>query len=154
MDVDQIKITKEGLESLEKELGELRDVKRPELVDRLSHARAQGDLTENSDYHNAKDDLEFLDGRIAELDNVLKNAVVVGTRKKGGQVSIGVRVRLKAGGKEHLYHVVGDWEADPESQKISHTSPLGQALVGKKVGDKVKVEAPAGKIVYEILAIE
>jgi transcription elongation factor GreA len=151
---NQIQITKQGFESLKKDLGELMDVKRPKLVERLSYARSQGDLSENSDYQNAKEELEFLDGRISELQGVLKNAVVVDGKSKNGEASIGTKVTLKVNGKEHIYQIVGDWEADPINKKISHTSPLGQALVGKKTGDKVEVEAPAGKITYKILAIE
>jgi len=151
---DQIRITKQGFESLKKELDELMTVKRPKLVERLSYARSQGDLSENSDYINAKEELEFLDGRISELQEVLKNAVVVSGSSKNGQASIGTKVTLKVGGEKHVYQIVGDWEADPINKKISHTSPLGQALLGKKVGDKVEVEAPAGKLTYQILAVE
>ena len=151
---NQIQITKQGFESLKKDLGELMDVKRPKLVERLSYARSQGDLSENSDYQNAKEELEFLDGRISELQEVLKNAVVVGGKSKNDEASIGTKITLKVNGKKHIYQIVGDWEADPINKKISHTSPLGQALVGKKAGDKVEVEAPAGKITYKILAIE
>ena len=151
---NQIQITKQGFGSLKKDLGELMDVKRPKLVERLSYARSQGDLSENSDYQNAKEELEFLDGRISELQEVLKNAVVVGGKSKNDEASIGTKVTLKTDGKEHIYQIVGDWEADPINKKISHTSPLGQALVGKKAGDKIEVEAPAGKITYKILAIE
>lgn len=149
----KIQITKQGLEKLEKELGELQEVKRPRLVERLSYARSQGDLTENTDYHNARDELEFLDGRIAELDDVLKNAVVIEKKGKSDQVSVGTKVTLKVRGKEHVYEIVGDWEADPAEKRISHTSPLGRSLLGKKVGEKVEVEAPAGKIIYKILKI-
>lgn len=150
---NQVQITKQGFESLKKDLDELMKVKRPKLVDRLSYARSQGDLSENSDYTNAKEELEFLDGRISELQEVLKNAVVVGGNSKNGEASIGAEVTLRVNGEEHIYQIVGDWEADPINKKISHTSPLGQALVGKKVGDQVEVEAPAGKITYKILAI-
>lgn len=142
--MDMIKITKNGLEALQKELDELVKVKRPKLVDRLSYARSQGDLAENSDYSNAKEELEFLDGRISEIENVIKNAEVI----KGAKVTV------KLNGKEFVYEIVGEWEVDPMKKKISHTSPLGLALFGKKVGEKVEVEAPAGKVLYEILAIE
>lgn len=150
----QIQITREGLEALEKELQELVEVKRPRLVERLSNARLQGDLTENSDYHNAKDELDFLDGRILELEEVIKNAVIVDKPNDKGIVAFGTKVRVKANGSEHVFHIVGEWEADPNEKKISHTSPLGKALMGKMVGDKVEVEAPVGKVVYEILSIE
>ena len=150
---NNIKLTKDGLEALKKELNELLEVKRPKLVDRLSNARQQGDLSENSDYQSAKEELEFLDGRIDELTEVVQTAVVANDSKNGG-VGVGTKVTVKVNGKEHVFDMVGDWEADPVNKKISDTSPLGMALVGKKVGDTAEVEAPAGKIAYEILAIE
>ena len=150
----QIQITKEGLKELKAEHNELIDVKRPKLVERLSYARSQGDLSENSDYQNAKDELEFLDGRISELDHVLKNAVIASGGSNGGGVGVGTKVTVKSNGNTHTFHIVGEWEADPAEKKISHTSPLGQALVGKSVGDTVEVEAPAGKLLYEILSIK
>lgn len=149
-----MELTKEGLEALKTELSVLLDNKRPALVERLSFARSQGDLAENSDYQNAKDELEFLDGRISELQAVIKSAIVVNGNGKKGEVAVGTKVKIKVGGNEFTYDIVGDWEADPTKKKISHTSPLGQALFGKKVGDQVSVEAPAGTISYEILAIE
>lgn len=149
-----IKITKEGLEALKRELSVLVEIKRPRLVERLANARSQGDLAENSDYQSAKEELEFLDGRIEEIREVVNNAKIVSSNKKKDEVGVGTKVILKVSGREHLYEIVGEWEADPVNKKISHTSPLGAALMGKKKGDKVEVEAPAGKIVYEILAID
>jgi transcription elongation factor GreA len=151
---NSIKLTKTGLETLKRELAELLDVKRPKLVDRLSNARSQGDLSENSDYQSAKEELEFLDGRIDELTGVIQTAVVADGSKNGDGIGVGTKVTVKVNGKENVFNVVGDWEADPINKKISDSSPLGLALVGKKVGDKTEVEAPAGKILYEILAIE
>ena len=150
---NEIQITKEGLETLKKELGGLLEEKRPKLVDRLANARAQGDLSENSDYQNARDELEFMDGRIDELQHVVKSAKVIDGRGRGDNIAVGTKVKVKSNGAQHDFHIVGEWEADPAEKKISHTSPLGQALVGKKKGDKVTVEAPAGKISYEILEI-
>jgi transcription elongation factor GreA len=147
-------VTREGYESLKKELDKLVKQKRPEAVERLSNARQQGDLAENSDYHNAKDELEFLDGRIAELEDVVLNADVIDASRKNGEVLVGTRVTLKINGNAHTFDIVGEWEADPAQKKISNTSPLGRALVGKKKGDNVEVEAPAGKIIYEVLSIE
>src|SRR3990170_5998397 len=99
-DTNSIQITKQGLKSLEKELDELTNDKRPKLVERLAFARTQGDLAENSDYQNAKDELEFLDGRISELEEVLKQAVIVVARSKSGQVSFGTKVTVKTNGKK------------------------------------------------------
>ena len=151
---NNIKLTKVGLEALKKELADLLDVKRPKLVDRLANARSQGDLSENSDYQSAKEELEFLDGRIDELTEVVQTAVVADGVKNGDGVGVGTKVTVKVNGKENVFDVVGDWEADPVNKKISDSSPLGLALIGKKVGDKAEVEAPAGKILYEILAVE
>lgn len=149
----QVQLTKDAYVALKAELGELTDVKRPKLVDRIAFATSQGDLSENSDYQNGKEELEFLDGRISELKEVINNAQIVSSNGKSNQVGIGTKVVVKAGTKKQEFNIVGEWEADPVKQKISHTSPLGQVLVGKKVGDRVQVEAPAGKVTYEILAI-
>ena len=152
--INKIQITEQGLKDLKKELDKLVNTKRPRLVERLSNARAQGDLSENSDYQNAKEELDFLDGRVSELQNVINNAEVVSGKNNNGEIAVGAEVTLKIQDDEHVYHIVGEWEADPVSKKISHSSPLGQALVGKKVGEKAEVEAPAGKVTYEILAIK
>ena len=151
-----VKVTKQGLETLKKEHDELLNTKRPKLVERLSYARSQGDLSENSDYQSAREELEFLDGRIEELEEVIKNSKVVGNSGKGGNggIEVGTKVTVKVNGKENTFDIVGEWEADPINKKIAHDSPLGLALVGKKVGDKAEVEAPAGKVTYEILAVE
>lgn len=150
-----IKLTKAGLEELKRELEELRGVKRPRIVERLANARGQGDLSENSDYQSAKEELEFMDGRIDELEEVIKNADVVTVNGKNGHlVSLGTKVTLKVNGKQTVFDIVGEWEADPVNKKIAHDSPLGLALLGKKVGEKAEVEAPAGKVIYEVIAIE
>lgn len=155
MNNNQVQLTKEAFESLNTELHELNLVKRPAMVARLSHAMAEGDLSENADYQNAKEELEFLDGRISELEEVVNNAKVLnGNGAHTGTVAIGTKVSVKLGGKTQVFVLVGEWEADPANQKISHSSPLGQVLMGKKKGDKVTVEAPAGQVTYEILAVE
>lgn len=151
--MQKVQLTKEGLDALVKELHELKEVKRPALVERLAHARAEGDLSENSDYQNARDELDFLDGRITEYQEMIKKAEVVNHDGKG-EIAIGAKVEVRINGNSQIYHIVGEWEADPLEKKISHTSPLGQALVGKKPGDKVEVDAPAGKVVYEILSVK
>lgn len=148
-----LKLTKQGLTELKAELSELLNVKRPKLVERLTYARSQGDLSENADYQSAKEELEFLDGRIDELTEVTQTASVVSNDGKGG-INVGAKVTVKVDDTKMIFDIVGEWEADPVNKKISHDSPLGLALTGKKVGDKVNVEAPAGTIHYEILAIE
>ncbi|MEK7532951.1 MAG: transcription elongation factor GreA [Patescibacteria group bacterium] len=153
MTVNHVVVTKEGLDALKAEYEELTNLKRPEAVTRLATAREQGDLSENSEYTDAKQNLAFIDGRIAELEEVLHGVKVV-TSHTNGQVNVGCKVTLHINGKKEEFTVVGEWEADPQAKKISHESPLGKALMGKKVGDKVEVEAPAGKIHYKILNIE
>lgn len=150
---NKILLTKDGLNELKKEYDELVKVKRPAAVARLSVARELGDLSENSEYAAAKQDLSFIDGRIVELEEILHGAQVITSHKKG-QVDVGCKVTLHIDGKREIFTVVGEWEADPIERKISHESPLGKALLGKKVGDKVEVEAPAGRLLYKILHIE
>jgi transcription elongation factor GreA len=149
----KVLLTKEGLNELKKEYDELVHEKRPAAVVRLSAARDLGDLSENSEYAAAKQDLSFIDGRILELEEILHAAKVITSHKKG-QVDVGCKVTLHIDGKKEVFTVVGEWEADPNEKKISHESPLGKALMGKKVGEKVEVEAPAGRILYKILHIE
>ncbi len=149
-----VQMTKEGMVALKKELDELVEVKRPKLVERLARARGEGDLSENSDYQSARDELEFLDGRISELNEVLKNVEVLKNSPKNGGVGVGTRVTVGVNGNRQIFEIVGEWEADPANKKISHESPLGQALLGKKIGEQVEIEAPAGKITYKILAVE
>ena len=152
---NNLQLTKQGLQALKDELKDLVENKRPALVERLANARGQGDLSENSDYQNARDELEFLDGRIDELEEVLKNAVVVnGASKNRGQVAIGAKVKVHVDSTEAVFEIVGEREADPVLKKISHSSPLGKALMGKKIGDRVEVEAPVGILHYEIISID
>jgi transcription elongation factor GreA len=149
-----VKMTQEGYDALKSEFEELVNVKRPATVDRLANARSMGDLSENSDYHSAKEALEFLDGRISELEVVLANAQVMSGGGADGEVGMGAKVTVKTNGSTHTFHIVGEWEADPKEKKISHESPLGQALVGKRVGEQVEVQAPAGKVQYTIVSVE
>ena len=126
------------------------------MVERLSSARAAGDLAENSEYSSARQELVFIDGRIEELENVINNAVLISEgHEHCGEVKVGCRVTVSInGGTKHIFHLVGEWEADPASQKISFDSPLGKSLLGKRNGDKLDVEAPAGKITYTITHID
>lgn len=150
MDDKKIYLTKEGHEELKKELLELSGVKRPDVLGRVSQARSLGDLSENAEYVAAKEDLSFIDGRIGELEELLKHAVVIADSHQNHMVKLGSKVTLHHNGKKEIYTVVGEWEADPTEKKISHKSPLGVSLIGKRVGEKIEVEAPAGKIVYTI----
>lgn len=148
-----ILLTKEGLEELKKEHENLLGLKRPGLVTRLAEARSQGDLAENSEYTAAKQDLAFVDGRIAELELIIHEAKVVVSHSKKA-VDVGCQVTLHIGKKKEVYTIVGEWEANPMQKKISHSSPLGKALLGKRVGEAVEVDAPVGTIIYKIIHIE
>jgi transcription elongation factor GreA len=152
MEENKIVLTKEGLEELKKEFDNLVNVKRPEVVNRLAEARTLGDLAENSEYSAAKQDLAFVDGRISELEQILHEAKVVTTRSRK-KIDVGCKVTLHLGKKKETFTIVGEWEADPTQKKISHSSPLGKALIGKKEGEHVEVEAPVGKILYKIIKI-
>lgn len=154
MNQNNIQLTKEGYDNLKRELDELVSKKRPAVVERLANARSMGDLSENSDYISAKEELEFVDGRIEELEEILSKAQIIKLNPGGSVVGIGSKVHVAINGTEHTFHIVGEWEADPKEKKISHESPLGRALIGKKVGDKVEVDAPLGRLLYTILAIE
>lgn len=157
MDKKKIFVTQEGLEELKKEHEELTQVKRPEVVVRVSQARAMGDLSENSEYLAAREELSLIDGRTEELSQLLKSATLIREKrasKKGGTVQLGSKVTLSIGGKKETFTLVGEWEADPKEKKISHESPLGRALIGKGVREKVEVEAPVGKVLYTILGID
>jgi transcription elongation factor GreA len=155
MDTKKIYLTKQGLADLKREYEELTKVKRPEVVKRVAAARDQGDLAENAEYVAAREELSFIDGRIDELEELLKGVVLIKDDKGAGHKSVvlGSKVTVKIDGKKEEYTVVGEFEADPTLKKISHESPLGKALLGKKVGDTIEVEAPAGKVVYTVLAI-
>lgn len=148
-----VQLTKSGYDELVSELDELKLVKRPAAVKRVQTAREFGDLAENAEYHAAREELNFIDGRIDELEDILMRAKVVIGKKSTDKVDIGCKVTVAVNGTSHVYAVVGEWEADPAEKKISHDSPLGRALLGRKVGDKVEVEAPAGTILYHIKKI-
>lgn len=151
----KIYLTKEGLDALKKELNDLSKVKRGEVLERLSQARNMGDLSENAEYTAAREELLFIDGRIDELEELLKRAALIASGTKGSHsIKLGSTVTLSAAGKKDAYMVVGEWEADPKERKISHESPLGKALLGRKVGETVEIDAPAGKIVYTVVSIK
>ena len=150
-------LTEKGLEDLKKEHDELLNTKRPQVVTRLSTARDMGDLSENAEYTAARDELAFIDGRIDELEYLLKNVIVIKEKALGNKskfVNIGSKVTVKIDGKKDIFTIVGEWESSPRDRKISNESPLGKALLGKASGDTIEVQAPAGKMTYKILSIE
>jgi transcription elongation factor GreA len=150
---DKIHLTREGLVELKLELKEHKENKRPKAVERVARARDFGDLSENNEYQQARDELAFIDGRLEELEELLAKAKIIDGKKKRKAVDLGCKVTVHGNGKTHTYTIVGEWEADPKDKKISHKSPLGKALVGKKVGEEAEFEAPAGKVVYSIRKI-
>lgn len=154
MNTKKIFLTKKGLEDLQNENDELVKKRRPEVVERLSAAREMGDLSENSEYIAAKEELAFIDGRIEELEGVLRQVELISDGNHQTQaVGLGSQVVVTIGDKKETFTVVGEWEADPTEKKISHESPLGKALIGKTVGDEIEVEAPAGKMLYKVVSI-
>jgi len=149
-------LTQEGIERLKKELDELVNVRRPALAERLRRAIQQGDLSENADYIAAKEEQGFLEGRIQEIETMLRNAVIIEANGPVDEVGLGSRVTIIEEGEEELetFRLVGPAEADPTNGRISYESPLGQALMGHRVGDVVSVEAPAGVLRFRIVAIK
>ncbi len=148
-------LTAEGEAKLKAELEELKGPRRQELSVRLRSAIQMGDLSENADYHQAKEDQGFLEGRIQELEHVLRNAVIIQKSDSKGTVGVGSHVTIQEGSfPAETYHVVGAKEADPRNGKISNKSPIGRALMDHKVGEIVEAETPAGKIKLKILKSE
>ena len=150
----QTYLTPEGAEKLRAELKELTGPRREELAQRLRSAIQMGDLSENADYHKAKEDQAFLEGRIQEIEAVLRTAVII-EKTKSDYVTVGSTVTVQEDNfTPETYYLVGAKEADPRNGKISNESPIGRALMEHKVGDVVEAETPGGKIRFKILKIE
>jgi transcription elongation factor GreA len=148
-------LTPEGEAKLNAELQELKGTKREELSKRLRSAIQMGDLSENADYHKAKEDQGFLEGRIQEIEAILRNTVIIEKTQSSEVIFIGSHVTIQEGSfAPETYHLVGPTEADPRNGKISHESPIGHALMNKKVGETVEADAPGGTIKFKILKIE
>jgi transcription elongation factor GreA len=157
-DEKEVLVTKAGLEKLKTELKEYKDVRRKEVAQRLKEAIAYGDLSENSEYEEAKNEQAFVEGRIAELEKMITNAKII-TDDKSGQnsVQIGTTVTVQNMTEEdeaETYTIVGSTEANPIEHKISNESPIGSAILGKTKGDIVRVKVPAGIYEYKILKIK
>ncbi|SFK20256.1 transcription elongation factor GreA [Methylophaga sulfidovorans] len=152
-----VPITSRGAEALKEELKHLKMVARPEVVAAISEARAHGDLKENAEYHAAKEQQSFIEGRIQELESVLSNAQIIdpATLPKEGRVVFGVSVTLLNidTDQEVQYQIVGDYESDIKLNRISVSSPIARALIGKEIDDVATVQAPGGNIEYEIIDI-
>ena len=149
-------LTREGADKLQSELEELRGPKRKDLAKRLRFAIQQGDLSENADYIAAKEEQAFLEGRIQELEAILRDAtIIIEQNSAKDKVEIGCTVRVVEDGRDpETYRIVGVKEANPREQKISYASPIGEALIGKGVGDTATAETPGGKIKLKIISIQ
>ncbi len=149
MSDNPVYVSKEGLEKMKKELHFLKTEKRLEVSTRIEKAKELGDLRENADYHDAKDEASWVEGKILELSDAIHRAVVI-EAKSSDFVSIGCRIKATASDKIKDFTIVGSTEADPPRGLISNESPLGQAFLGKKVGDVVEVKVPSGTVKYVI----
>lgn len=152
--MSKVQLTKEGLSKLQQELKELNENKKLEAVERLQKARGMGDLSENSEYTAAKEELAFVDERIQEIEEIIKHAEIVTNHANRQEISLGSKVTIDLNGQKETFYLVGEYEADPLKKKLSNTSPIGKALVGKRVGNTVEVDVPAGKSIYKILEID
>lgn len=153
--MDTVPMTKEGLDKLTAEIAELEE-RRPKVLLQIKEAREKGDLSENAEYHAAREDLSMLEGRIREMKDKVSRAVLVDKSKIGGDsVVFGATVKLLSlpDNEEEVYTLVGEGENDPLNGRILTTSPMGQALLTKKVGDKVEVPAPRGMLKFKVLNI-
>jgi len=146
-------LTKEGLAKLNDELKYLINEKRKEVIERIREAAAHGDLSENADYAQAREEQSFIEGRIQEIEDMIKNAEIITASTHSSSVNIGSTVTIKVKGQEKKYTIVGSNEANPLQGKISNESLVGRALLGRKLGDKVKVATPAGEMEYDIVGI-
>lgn len=151
--IKTVQLTKDGEIKLKQELDELINIKRPHAIETLQKARAMGDLSENTAYSAAREGLALVEGRILEIEEILKSAVVVENNNGNSRISLGSAVIVESNGEKEQYQIVGEFEADPMNKKLSSTSPLGKGFIGKKVGDKVEIQIPAGKVVYNIIEI-
>lgn len=153
---EPVYLTADGAEELQRELDTLINVRRPDLAYKLKEAVAQGDLKENADYHDAKEQQAFVEGRIKYLENVLHSAVIISNDGTSDAVVVGSQVTIVEDGTddEEIYSIVGAAEANPDEGKISHLSPIGSALLGAKKGDKVRVQTPGGTIIFRVKKIK
>ena len=150
-------MTQEGKQKLENELEDLKTVKRKEVVERIKIARSFGDLSENSEYDAAKDEQAFVEGRITQLENMIRNAVIITDNgEESTVVTLGKTVTFKElpDGDEEAYTIVGSAEADPFEGRISNDSPIAKSLLGKQIGEKVAIQTPGGEMQVEIISVK
>lgn len=151
--MDKQFLTPEGFKKLKAEVNFLKTVKRKELADRIQEAKELGDLSENAEYQEAKNEQSFVEGRVVELENVIKNAEVI-TPSNSNFVQVGSTVEVEINKNLKTYCIVGSNEADPVNGRVSNVSPLGQAFLGKQVGEKVMVKTPGGEMEAKIISIK
>ncbi|RYG90454.1 transcription elongation factor GreA [Loktanella sp. IMCC34160] len=153
--MEKIPLTRAGYDKLDAELKQLKSVERPAIIKAIAEAREHGDLSENAEYHSAKEKQSFIEGRIKELEGVISLADVIDPTKLSGTVKFGATVQLvdEDTDEERTFQIVGEYEADIEAGKLNIKSPLARALIGKDVGDSVEVRTPGGEKSYEILQI-
>ncbi|EJV68294.1 transcription elongation factor GreA [Bacillus mycoides] len=150
-------MTQEGKQKLENEVEQLKTVRRKEVVERIKIARSFGDLSENSEYDAAKDEQAFVEGRITQLENMIRNAVIIEDNgEESTVVTLGKTVTFKElpGGDEESYTIVGSAEADPFEGRISNDSPIAKSLLGKQIGEKVAIQTPGGEMQVEIISVK
>ncbi len=150
----KILLTQEGYDKLNLELRQLKETKRKKAIDRLKKAREMGDLSENSEYVAAKEELSFIESRILEIEDKLKKVQVTNHDSTAQKVEIGSRVIVESEGKKEAYMIVGDLETDIAAGKLAYTSPLGKALMRRKTNEEFAVKAPVGLITYKIISIQ
>jgi transcription elongation factor GreA len=148
----QFNLTREGAQELQQELDKLISM-RVVIAGRIKQARELGDLSENAEYQTAREEQDRLEGRISELEHILQNMQIIKKPRTNGSVTLGSTVKLKASSKVKEFQIVGTMEADPLNGKVSDESPIGRALIGKKVGDKAEIKTPAEVVKYTIAAI-
>jgi transcription elongation factor GreA len=146
-------ISKDGLDKLRMELDEMLAVRRPEVAQRIHDAKEHGDLSENAEYEDAKNEQAFVEGRIQALESMIKNATLIDENTSTDHVQIGSTVKVTGDDGDETFMIVGSAEAKPSDGRISNESPVGRALLGRKKGDKVVVQVPAGDFAYKILEI-
>jgi transcription elongation factor GreA len=155
MATKQVPVTKEGLAKIQKELDELINVRRPELAQRIHDAKELVGAQNTPEYEDARAEQAFIEGRIMELENMLDNAVIIEETHDHHKVSLGSKVKVRNHeGKMVIYTIVGVAEADPKEGKISNESPVGEALLGRKVGEEFEFKAPAGTLTWKIVSVD
>ena len=147
-------VSEEGLEKLKQDLHRLKTEKRKEIAKKLEQAKALGDLSENAEYQEAKEEQSFIESQIAELEDTIRNAVLIQKKGETDTVQVGSTIRVRSRYGEESYTIVGSEEANPAKGKISNESPLGKMFLGKRAGGKIMAKTPAGETEYEILEIQ